>query len=148
MFTGVQVLDPRIFRYIPRGRSSHTTLHAYPEAIAAGELVAGYLAEGQWYDLSTLDRYLKASLEFLRREGKSFLCGPGTVIEDKATVTDSVIWQRAYIPASALLRQCIVGDDVVIPRGSHFERAAIVRASLCCDPSKGTLVGDNLVVYF
>ena len=55
MFTGIQVLSPRIFEYIPRGRFSHTTNEAYPAAIAAGELVLGHVAAGVWRELSTLD---------------------------------------------------------------------------------------------
>src|SRR6266404_1516151 len=41
MFTGIQVLSPRIFEYIPRGYFSHSTIHVYPQAIAAGEAVVG-----------------------------------------------------------------------------------------------------------
>src|SRR4030095_8245778 len=33
MFTGIQILEPRIFDYIPRGVFSHSTTDVYPQAI-------------------------------------------------------------------------------------------------------------------
>src|ERR1041384_5538643 len=58
MFTGIQILEPRIFDYIPRGVFSHSTVDVYPQAIARGERIVGHVAEGKWYELSTLQRYL------------------------------------------------------------------------------------------
>src|SRR2546430_15772166 len=63
MFTGIQILESRIFDYIPRGVFSHSTVEVYPEAIAKGELIAAHVAEGRWYELSTLPRYLDISLD-------------------------------------------------------------------------------------
>ena len=36
MFTGIQLLEPRIFDYIPRSVFSHSTTDVYPQAIANG----------------------------------------------------------------------------------------------------------------
>ncbi|MCS6815941.1 MAG: NDP-sugar synthase [Blastocatellia bacterium] len=148
LFTGIQVVEPEIFDFIPRGVFSHTTMDVYPRAIASGQCIAAYIAEGQWYELSTLERYLNASLAFLRREGRSFIAGEGTVIEDDAEVRESVLWERVRIGRGARLRQCIIGDDVTIPPGSDLERVAVVRAALCPSPSAGTIVGQNLLVPF
>jgi NDP-sugar pyrophosphorylase family protein len=149
MFTGIQVVEPAIFDYIPRGVFSHTTIEAYPRAIADGQRVIAHVAEGTWHELSTLDRYLKASLELLKRKGKNSICGAGTVIEDGAEVVNTVLWQRVYVPRSARLRECVVGDDVAVAPGGRFERAAIICASRCPNlPPDATLIGENLVVAF
>ena len=58
MFTGIQILEPAIFDYIPRGVFSHSTTDVYPQAVAAGEKVAVHVAQGNWYELSTIKRYL------------------------------------------------------------------------------------------
>src|ERR1044072_357288 len=58
MFTGIQILEPRIFDYIPRGVFSHSTTDVYPQAIANGETIAAHIATGTWRELSTLRRYL------------------------------------------------------------------------------------------
>lgn len=149
MFTGIQILEPEIFEFIPRGRFSHTTLEVYPRAIEAGRLIVAHVAEGRWYDLSTLDRYLRASLELLQQQGASTLLGRGSNIEDGAEVAGSILWERVFVNRSATLHHCIVGDDVVIPPDSRFERVAIVRAALCsASPQRGSIIGDNLVVPF
>src|SRR5215510_13486574 len=58
MFTGIQILEPEIFKYIPRGVFSHSTTDVYPQAIAQGERVVAHVASGRWRELSTLQRYL------------------------------------------------------------------------------------------
>ncbi len=46
MFTGIQILESRIFDYIPRGVFSHSTVDVYPQAIAKGEPIAAHVADG------------------------------------------------------------------------------------------------------
>ena len=75
MFTGIQILEPRIFEYIPRGVFSHSTTDVYPQAIANGEIVAAHVASGKWRELSTLKRYLDISVELLKEAGKSYVTG-------------------------------------------------------------------------
>ena len=68
MFTGIQILEPRIFEYIPRGVFSDSVIHVYPQAIAKGEMIAAHVASGKWRELSTLKRYLDISVELLKEE--------------------------------------------------------------------------------
>ena len=58
MFTGVHVLDPRVFDYIPPGCFSSIT-DAYLEMVKKGEKVFGYVMKGFWMDLGTPERYRK-----------------------------------------------------------------------------------------
>jgi NDP-sugar pyrophosphorylase family protein len=148
MFTGIQVVEPEIFDYIPRNRFSHTTTEAYPKAIAERQLILGHIATGEWFELSTLERYLDISLEFLRRQGQNYFCDVGSVIESGVKITESIVWRRARICAGARLHRCIIGDDVIIPSGAEFECAVIVRAALCPNPDRGDIIGDNLVAQF
>ncbi len=149
MFTGIQILEPEIFEFIPRGRFSHTTVEVYPRAIAAGRLIAAHIADGRWHDLSTLERYLQASLELVHLQRGGILMGSGTVVDEGARVTDSILWKGVHIGRGAIVHRCIVGDDVTIPPNSRFERVAIVQAALCrTPPLRGEIVGDNLIVPF
>src|SRR5262245_30271924 len=69
MFTGIQIMEPRIFDYIPRGVFSHSTVDVFPRAIAKGERIAAHVADGMWFELSTLERYLDISLALLEQRG-------------------------------------------------------------------------------
>ena len=79
MFTGIHIIEPRIFDYIPQGVFSDTVIDVYPQAIAKGERILGHVAEGMWYELSTMQRYLDISLALLRRDGRDVYAGPGFI---------------------------------------------------------------------
>jgi NDP-sugar pyrophosphorylase family protein len=154
MFTGIHILEPEIFDYIPRGVFSDSVRDVYPKAMASGRIITAHVAEGQWYELSTIERYLAISLDFLKREGRDVVMDEGCEIENGARLERSVLWKRVRVESGAKLTECVVGDDVRIPAGAHFERAAIVRASAAAlseRPEKALpaeKIGDNLVVRF
>src|SRR5947208_4245114 len=96
MFTGIQILESRIFDYIPRGVFSHSTVEVYPKAIAKGERIAAYVAEGRWYELSTLPRYLDISLALLRAQDRDTYTGRNPSI-DQTDVHDSILWDDVVV---------------------------------------------------
>ncbi len=155
MFTGIHILDPQIFEFIPRGVFSDSVRDVYPPALAAGKVIAAHVAEeGSWYELSTLERYWAISREFLRRAGRNVVMDEGCVIDPSARISGSILWRRVRVERGARLTDCVIGDDAVIPAEAEFQRAVIVRAALAAHqppPEKaqrGTVVGDNLVVPF
>lgn len=148
MFTGIQVLSPRIFEYVPHASFSHSTLHVYPRAIEAGESVIAYVATGNWYEMSTLDRYFEASLLLMRKQHRSFVEGDSCSIKKGAVVEDSVLWNRVTVEAGARVTRAVLGDDVRIPAGSVIERAVVVRRNAVSEVERGEIVGANLVVPF
>jgi NDP-sugar pyrophosphorylase family protein len=156
MFTGIHILGPLIFDYIPRGGFSDSVRDVYPKAMADGKIIAAHVADGVglWRELSTIERYLTISLEFLRREGRDSIMDEGRQIESGAIVERSVLWKRVRVCSGARLTECVVGDDVIIPSGAEFRRAAIVRADIASlneRPEKALpaeIIGENLVVKF
>lgn len=146
LFTGIQVLHPRVFDYIPRDRFSHTTSDVYLPAIAKGEPVLGFITNQPWYELSTLGRYLDISLKFLGERGKTVFAGSDSEISSSASVSESVLWNRVRIEPRASVRRSIIGDDVVIPAGATLGECAVVRADRVAKIERGEVRGENLVV--
>jgi NDP-sugar pyrophosphorylase family protein len=152
MFTGIQILEPRIFDYIPRGVFSHSTTDVYPKAIAQGERIAAHVASGTWHELSTIQRYLEISLILLAEEGKNVYLGARTHIDDGAKVSDSILWDDVTIDAGARVSRAVIADGVRIRSGEVIENAAIVLAARVegtippAKALKGELRGDNFVV--
>src|SRR5215216_7870756 len=152
MFTGIQILEPRIFEYIPRGVFSHSTTDVYPQAIANGEVVAAHVASGKWRELSTLKRYLDISVELLKEEGKPFVTGAQTVISPSATVIDAILWDDVEVGAGARVTRAILADDVKINAGEIVENAVVVPRQLVegkTPPAKalpGHFQGENFIV--
>ena len=59
MFTGVQVLEPKIFDYMDMGMTAHkfsTTRQTYPRMLANGQPLYGFCFDGFWQDLGTAER--------------------------------------------------------------------------------------------
>lgn len=73
MFTGVQVLDPRVFDYM-EGREApqkfSTTRHTYPRMLVSGEKLFGFPFNGFWQDLGTPARIREAELKLLNGQGR------------------------------------------------------------------------------
>jgi NDP-sugar pyrophosphorylase family protein len=158
MFTGIHILEPEIFDYIPRGVVSDWVRDVYPRLIRDRNALAAYIApaapESNWYEMSTIERYFSISIEFLAREGRDLIVDEGSVIEPSAEVRRSILWKRARIGAGARLNECIVCDDATIPPHSTFSRSILFnaeKASLEQRPEKalpGTVVNGLLVVPF
>jgi NDP-sugar pyrophosphorylase family protein len=152
MFTGIHILESRIFDYIPRGVFSHTITDVYLPAIAKGERIAAHLSAGMWYELSTLKRYLDISLALMSQQGKDVYPGRNSAIGPGAEVHDAVFWDDVTVARDVYIRRAVLGDGVRIRAGERIEDAVVVRAELVSGktpPAKalnGQLQGDNFVV--
>ncbi|MDQ3688134.1 MAG: NDP-sugar synthase [Acidobacteriota bacterium] len=152
MFTGIQILEPRIFSYIPRSVFSHTTTDVYPLAIARGERIAAHVSKDMWYELSTLERYLSISLTLRAREGRDLSIGENSYIEDGADVSEAVLWENVRIEAGARVRRAVIGAGVRVLAGESIDNAAVVRAELVQNSARppkaleGEFRGENFVV--
>lgn len=151
MFTGIHILEPRVFEYIPRGVYSDIVPTFYNPAIAKGERIVAHVADGNWFELSTIPRYLDISLAMMN--GKNVYFGAACSISRAASIRDSVIWDRVSIADGARLYRTIIADGVEIASDEHFENAAVVRADMvrsCKEipekALKGYIQGDNYIV--
>lgn len=152
MFTGIQILEPRIFDFIPRGIFSHSTTDVYPKAMAQGERIAAHIGAGQWSELSTLQRYLDISLAMLDERNETFSAGKNCIIAPGAAVSQSIFWDRVVVASGARVNRAVLADDVEIGGGEIIENAVVVKKSLVIDKTpppkslKGEFQGDNFVV--
>lgn len=152
MFTGIHIMEPRIFDYIPRAVFSDSVTHVYPKAIAEGETIAAHVADGRWRELSTLRRYLDISREMLEETDQRYVAGANSVISPGAEVTESILWDGVEVHAGARVNRCVLADRVVIPENETIENAIVVRRDLVegkTRPEKalpGDFRGENFVV--
>jgi len=130
MFTGIQILDPRVFELIPRGVFSHSVTDVYVPAIGRGERISAHVSDGAWYELSTVRRYLETSLALMKGEGRDVEMGPGTAIEPHASVAESVLWENVRVASGARVRRCVLGAGVTVGPSEVLENVAVVRAEL------------------
>ncbi len=151
MFTGIHILEPEVFKYIPRGIYSDIVPTFYLPAIAGGEKIAAHTCNNKWFELSTIPRYLDISLAMM--DGEKVCKGQNCNLDKTATVTDSILWDDVMIEANAKLSRVIIADGVTIKANNIFENVAIVRADMvrnCIERPekalKGEYLGENYVV--
>lgn len=60
MFTGIHVLDPRIFGDLPPAGTFSPITDAYIAIVKRGDPLMGYLTDAPWIDIGTPDRYRQA----------------------------------------------------------------------------------------
>jgi NDP-sugar pyrophosphorylase family protein len=134
VFTGIHILEPEIFSYIPECGYYDINDSAYQAAMDDGQAVLGYRVEGRWSDLGTPGAYLRAHFDLLAQSGAgdtSFLSRSATVaegakvgpravlgenclIEEAAEISDSVLWDHVTVKKGIKLERCIVGSGVTV----------------------------------
>ena len=110
--TGIYVLEPEIFDFIPEGQAVDFSGESFPAALADGKGLYGYVAEGYWEDVGTLEAYLSSHQDILDRKVQ--------VDIDGFPLRPGVGWARARrsIPASSLVGPAVIGDNCVVGPGA------------------------------
>lgn len=151
MFTGIHIMEPAVLDYIPRGVYSDIVPSFYNPALLKGEKIAAHVTDANWFELSTMPRYLDISLAMMSEENVHV--GDNCNISAGSSIRDSVIWDNVTVSDEVNLYRTIIADGVTIDAGEHFENAAIVRAEMVrnCDEIpekalKGYIQGENYIV--
>jgi len=146
VFTGVHILEPEIFSFIPPGVFYEINDQVYPEAIGKGLPVYGFPVDGYWNDLGSPARYLEAQRDLFKRGGitPSSWIASGATVEDQACLGPlvsaedgvllerrsfaeySILWRGARVTTGALLRNCIVGSGVTVT-GTHENKVITLK---------------------
>lgn len=135
--TGIYVLEPRIFDYIPEGEVVDFSSDVFPAALAKGELLMGHVIEGYWEDVGNLDSYLYAHEHILDgrveveidgfRIRDNVWLGEGAEVDpDARLVGPAIIGPNCRIEAGALIGDhTVLGGDVVVKRDAEVVRSVI-----------------------
>lgn len=139
LFTGISILSPEIFKWIPSGRVV-SVIPIYLDMIQAGIPVGGIVVDdGLWFDLGSREAYLEAH-RLLRPGGRRLsysdpgwprpvdasarcaasakICGAtaigsGATVGEGAILEQCVVWEGASVLPGARLNRCVVRDGCV-----------------------------------
>ncbi|HYP50928.1 MAG TPA: NDP-sugar synthase, partial [Pyrinomonadaceae bacterium] len=152
MYTGIQILEPAVFDYIPPDVESDIISVFYRPVMAHGKRIAAHVADGNWRELSTIQRYLDISLAVSNSENNGVSVGRNADIALSASLRDSILWDDVTIEPGAIVERAFLGDGIRISAGETIKNAAVVRADLVRNaeiPPKalpGRFEGENYVV--
>jgi len=68
MFTGLQVLEPRVFDFMPEERPFSTTRETYPSMLQAGEPLYGFIHSGSWMVVDDAEGIAHATQAIVSRQ--------------------------------------------------------------------------------
>ena len=135
--TGIYVLEPEIFDFIPEGRATDFSGEVFPEVLEQGRPIFGYVAEGYWEDVGTTEAYLRAHQDIL--DGRvqvgvggfeirpGVWLGKGSTIDPAASVEGpAVIGDNCSIGAGVVLGEySTLGSNVRVSDGAEVRRSVV-----------------------
>ncbi|RMF94245.1 MAG: NDP-sugar synthase [Candidatus Schekmanbacteria bacterium] len=139
-FTGVHILEPSVFDYIPKEEVKEINSDIYPKLIKDKKKILGFVNRGYWCDVGTLKRYREIQTEVgdniaanfnIEKDKNGCLIGNNTIIDESAEVFNSVIGKNCRIEGGCKIRNCVILDNVVIKRNTLLEKAIV-----CCFDGK------------
>jgi len=135
--TGIYVLEPEVFDYIPEGKSVDFSSDVFPRLLEDGKPLFGFVAEGYWEDVGTLEAYHKAHQDVLDRKvaidipgfrmAKGVWLGEGAEVEPGASIEGpAVIGDYCRVEAGANIREyTVLGTNVMVRSDAYLERAVV-----------------------
>jgi len=145
---GIYVLDPKIFDYIPDGRSASMEREVFP-VLANERKLYGFEFHGLWTDMGVPDDYLKAN-QIILSKYEGVKTGEGVKIDPSAKILSP-----CYIgPGAEVGPDCLIGpntticDHVLVGKGCRIENSIIFIGASVGDYSsvKNAIIGENAVL--
>ena len=114
---GCYVFNPRVISAIPLDTVVSVERETFPQLVASGAKVFGYVESAYWLDIGTPRALLKASIDIVKRSG-DFLAMPGARIDPSAVITggscigvNSIVGAGAVIDGSIVEAGCVIGSN-------------------------------------
>jgi mannose-1-phosphate guanylyltransferase / phosphomannomutase len=134
--TGIYVFQPEIFDFIGPGAVDFSA-DVFPRLVTEGSLLYGYVSEGYWEDVGSLEAYSRAHQDILDRRvqvempGKNLRdgiwLGEGAEVDPAAELTGpAIIGDYCRVDAGAKLGEyTVLGRNVRVGTGAYLERAIV-----------------------
>lgn len=138
---GAYVFEPSVFSHIPPGKTYSLERGLFPERLALGAKLGGWVSPGYWIDIGTVEKYLQVHLDILEGrtpfkapgaralkgvDGARVTAGPGVRVEEFARFSGAVSLGRGVrVGRGAQLSDCVVLDRAQIGDGARLERCVV-----------------------
>ena len=135
--TGIYVMQPEVLDWVAEGEAVDWSADVFPQLLADGQPVFGYVADGYWEDVGTHESYLSAQADVLSRKVDvdidGFEIAPGVWVAEGADVDPGAVLRGplyigdyAKIEAGAELREhTVIGSNVVVKTGAFLHKAVV-----------------------
>ena len=126
--TGIYVLEPEIFDFIPDGRAGRLLrARCSRRCSTPGKPLYGAVAEGYWEDVGTLEAYLPGPQGRARRQGRAST-SPASELGDGVWLGEGA---EVDPDAHASTGRAVIGDYCRVEAGAHHRRLHRARRATC-----------------
>ena len=118
---GCYIFNREVIAAIPFGKVISVERETFPQLLAAGAKVFGFIDKSYWLDIGTPTALLKASRDLVSEMNREFLSLPESTIAPDANVSGgSVIGRRSRIESLAQVDGSVIGDGAVVGAGARL----------------------------
>lgn len=139
---GAYLFEPSVFGHIPAGKNFSLERGLFPERLAAGAVLGGWVAPGYWIDIGTVEKYLQVHLDILEgrtpfkagpgaralraADGARVAAGEGVRVAEFARFSGAVSLGRGVrVGRGAQLSDCVVLDGAQVGDGARLDRCVV-----------------------
>lgn len=135
--TGIYILEPGVFNHIPADEAFDFSKDLFPKLLKGRKRLFGYVAEGYWQDIGSIEQYMQVTQDLLRgaasfkpdgfKIGRSVWVDGGAQVDPQASLRGPiVIGKNAKVEAGARIRPySVIGNNTVVKAGAFVSRAVI-----------------------
>jgi mannose-1-phosphate guanylyltransferase len=142
---GIYVLSPKIFQYIPKGKSVSMEREVFPKLVKEGELF-GYVFKGMWMDIGKPEEYLQANKILLTTLAKK----PKTKNPERFKLKNpTAIDKNVNIGAKSVIGPyAILGKNVTVGKNVEIRESVILPDVKIDDSSSinGAIIGEGAII--
>ncbi|GAB4215151.1 MAG: mannose-1-phosphate guanyltransferase [Roseiflexaceae bacterium] len=136
--TGIYVLNPEVFRYIEKGKFTDWSKDVFPQMLRRNDRLMGFIAEGYWTDVGTIEEYMRASRDYMLGKVKLPRVGQ-RLFDDVWAEGDAEIGQDVQFHGPVYL-----GHGVKIKNGAIIHGPSAIRDYTVVD-SRATI--DRSIIW-
>jgi len=157
---GIYVLDPKIFRGVPKGVEYSFERQLFPSLLEKGELVCGYVSDRYWIDIGKPSQYRQAHEAIMRNEvavriigtrtdGKNWIGDLARIDKTARLIGPAIIGRKVSVGAESRIKDfTVLGDGVAVGSESTLSHAIVWAGSRIGDHVnlEGCIIGFNCLI--
>ncbi|NJD37088.1 MAG: phosphoglucomutase [Geobacter sp.] len=137
--TGIYVLEPEIFNYIPAGENFDFSQDLFPLMLQNKDPLFGYASKGYWRDIGNTDSYREAHHDIFKGKvnlkideekqdfvGKDLRIGTDVTLEEPSGLSGTVvIGDNSQIRGEVQIKDSVIGRNCTIEAGVKLNRCVL-----------------------
>lgn len=139
--TGIYVLDPKVLTYIERGKLTDWSKDVFPRMLHKGDRIQGFIAQGYWTDIGTIEEYMRACGDYLTGKvqlprlghnigGDIWVDGDAEIAPDAQLHGPIYLGHGAKIKGGVIVHgPSVIRDYTIVDTRANIDRSIIWRNS-------------------